>query len=295
MPRTIWKGAVGFGLVHIPVALVAATRSQGIDFDWLDSRSMDPVGYKRINKVTGKEIDREHIVKGVEYEKGRYVVISEEEIRAAHPKATQTVEIVGFVEAGQIPTLYLDTPYYLMPERRGEKVYALLREALVATGRVGLAQVVIRTRQHLALLMPMGEALVLNTMRWGNEVRSVDSLELSDEVRKPSLNKRELDMAKRLIEEMSEDWDPQAHTDSFQEKIMALVEEKADAGHIETVADAEAEEGPASAEVVDLTELLRRSLGGGGSRAASKDKADKADKPAKSKSKRASSPRRKAS
>lgn len=128
MARAIWKGAISFGLVHIPVALNTAVRTERVDFDWLDKRSMEPVGYKRVNKVTGKEIDKDNIVKGVEFEKGRYVVISEEEIRKARPEATQTIDIFSFVEAGEIPLQYFDTPYYLTPDRRGGKVYALLRE-----------------------------------------------------------------------------------------------------------------------------------------------------------------------
>lgn len=135
MARAIWKGAISFGLVHIPVSLSAATSSQGIDFDWLDQRSMEPVGYKRVNKVTGKEIERENIVKGVEYEKGRYVVLSEEEIRAAHPKSTQTIEIFAFVDSQEIPLQHFDTPYYLAPDRRGGKVYALLGRPWSAPAR----------------------------------------------------------------------------------------------------------------------------------------------------------------
>lgn len=283
MPRAIWKGAISFGLVHIPVALVTATSTQGVDFDWLDKRSMDPVGYKRINKVSGKEIERENIVKGVQYEKGRYVVISEEEIRAAHPKATQTVDIIAFIDAGQIPSLYIDTPYYLKPERRGEKVYALLRETLARTGKVGLAQVVMRTKQHLALVMPVEDALVLNTLRWGNEVRGVDVLELPEEARSAELAKRELDMARRLVEDMSEDWDPDQHSDTFQDKIMALVEEKARAGRIETVGEV-AEDAPRSADVIDLTDLLKRSLGGTSRKPAAKTAAAKSTAKSASKS-----------
>src|SRR5690606_31039684 len=120
--------AISFGLVHIPVALVPATTRSGIDFDWLDKRSMDPVGYKRVNKATGKEVESRNIVKGVQVEKGHYVVLGEDEIRAAHPEATRTIDILAFVEAAQIPLLYLDTPYYLTPDARGDKVYALLRE-----------------------------------------------------------------------------------------------------------------------------------------------------------------------
>lgn len=304
MARVIWKGAVSFGLVHIPVALVPATRRTGIDFDWLDKRSMDPVGYKRINKVTGKEIDRENIVKGVARAKGEYVVISEEEIRAAHPEATQTIDIVAFVDAEKIPFLFIDTPYYLAPDRRGEKVYALLRETLVKTGKVGLAQVVLHTKQHLAVVMPLGEALVVHTLRWAEEVRGVDVLELKDEARKADLNKRELDMAVRLVEDMSEDWNPEQYKDTFQEQIMALVEQKAREGKIEAVGTPDAEQ-PRSADILDLTELLKRSLGGKSAakpadepsekpaakpkRAASKKKPDE-EPPAK---KRSSSPRKK--
>lgn len=289
MPRVIWKGAVSFGLVHIPVALVPATTRQGVDFDWLDKRSMDPVGYKRINKVTGKDIEKENIVKGVELEKGHYVVISEEEIRAAHPKATQTVDIVAFVDAEKIPFLFIDTPYYLTPDRRGEKVYALLREALVSTGKVGLANVVLHTKQHLAVVMPLGEALVLNTLRWADEVRGIEALELKDEAIKPDLAKRELDMATRLIEEMSEGWQPEQYKDTFQEQIMALVEQKAKEGKVEAVSEPDDDGGERrSADVIDLTELLKRSLGAkpAASKQAAKaapkktEKTEKAEKPA---------------
>ncbi len=259
MPRSIWKGAVSFGLVHIPVALVPATSRQGIDFDWLDKRSMDRVGYKRINKTTGEEIDSENIVKGVAYQKGEYVVLSDEEIRSAYPEATQTVDIIAFIDAASVSFLYIDTPYYLTPERRGEKVYALLRETLAQTGKVGLANVVLRNKQHLAVVMPLGKALVLNTLRWADEVRGIEYLELKDEAINAELNPRELDMAKRLVEDMSEDWDPKAYRDSFQDRIMELVERKAREGELATVGTPEAPAGK-GAEVIDLTELLRRSL-----------------------------------
>ena len=262
MPRSIWKGAISFGLVHIPVGLVSATSSQGVDFDWLDKRSMDPVGYKRINKATGKEITSENIVKGVQFEKGRYVVLSEEEIRAAHPQSTQTIDIFTFVEREQIPLQNIDTPYYLSPEKRGEKVYALLREALKSTGKVALARVVLHTRQYLSALMPMEDALVLVKLRWPAEVRGLATLELGSAVSKPSLAKAELDMARRLIEDMSGDWEPDAYVDTFQEQIMALVEEKASAGKITHVEGVEAGEARRSADVIDLTELLKRSLSG---------------------------------
>jgi len=262
MARAIWKGAISFGLVHIPVALVSATSSQGVDFDWLDSRSMEPVGYKRVNKVTGKEVTKEHIVKGVQYEKGRYVVLSEEEIKSAHPLSTQTIDIFSFVDSDQIPLQNIDTPYYLAPDKRGGKVYALLRETLSKTNKVALAHVVLHTRQHLAALMPLESAMVLVMLRWPAEVRSLDTLELGTEVTKPELAKGELDMAKRLVQDMSGDWSPEDYRDSFEDKIMALVEKKANEGKIEDVETATGEEERKTADVIDLTELLKRSLGG---------------------------------
>ncbi|MCF5814968.1 Ku protein [Pseudomonas sp. PA-1-2A] len=262
MPRAIWKGAISFGLVHIPVSLVSATSSQGVDFDWLDKRSMDPVGYKRINKTTGKEVTKDNIVKGVAFEKGRYVVLSEDEIRSAHPKSTQTIEIIAFVASDQIPLQNIDTPYFLAPDKRGGKVYALLREALKKTGKVALANVVLHTKQHLAALMPLESALVLVMLRWPAEVRSLDELELGSDVTKPTLAKGELDMAKRLVEDMSADWQPDEYRDSFQDKIRALVAKKAKAGKIEDVETAEGGEERKSADVIDLTELLKRSLAG---------------------------------
>ncbi|SDZ50299.1 Ku protein [Pseudomonas sp. NFIX28] len=277
MARAIWKGAISFGLVHIPVALVSATSSQGVDFDWLDQRTMDPVGYKRVNKVTGKEVTKEHIVKGVAYEKGRYVLLSEEEIRSAHPLSTQTIDIFAFVDSQQIPLQNIDTPYFLAPDKRGGKVYALLRETLESTSKVALALVVLHTRQHLAALMPLESALVLVMLRWPAEVRSLDELTLGPEVTHPDLAKGEREMAKRLVEDMSTDWQPEEYRDSFTEKIMALVEKKAQAGRIEDVESGTGEEQRKSADVIDLTEMLKRSLGG-----KSRNKAPaRPDKPAK--------------
>jgi DNA end-binding protein Ku len=258
--------------VHIPVALVSATASKGVDFDWLDKRSMDPVGYKRINKVTGEEMDKDNIVKGVQYEKGRYVVLSEEEIRSAHPVSTQTIEIFSFVASDQIPLQNIDTPYFLAPDRRGEKVYALLRETLVRSQKVALAQVVLHTRQYLAAVMPLDDALVLVKLRWPAEVRELSVLELGDAVKKVDLSKRELDMAQRLVDDMSGDWQPADYVDQFEEKIMALVDKKARDGKIEDVESGDTEDPRKSADVIDLTELLKRSLGGKPAGKASKDK-----------------------
>lgn len=262
MPRAIWKGAISFGLVHIPVALVSATSSRRIDFDWLDKRTMDPVGYQRINKATGKVIDMQNIVKGVKYEAGQYVIISDKEIKDALPQLTQTIDIFAFVEAAEIPHTLYDTPYYLTPERRGEKVYALLRETLEDTGRVALAHVVIRTRQHLAALTASGDALTLMLLRWPSDVRSLATLELDDKALNPKLAAKEKQMARALVDEMTGEWQPDEYRDTFTEHINELIEQKARAGRIEAVSEAEAEP-RRSAEVIDIAELLKRSLSGG--------------------------------
>ncbi|SDM36331.1 Ku protein [Polaromonas sp. JS666] len=266
--RVLWKGAISFGLVHIPVALHSATSESGIDFDWLDKRSMDPVGYKRINKRTGKEISKENIVKGVEYEDGQYVVLSEEEIAAAYPKTTQTIEIESFVPNTEIPFVYLERPYYVAPINKGQKVYALLRDTLLKTQRVGIARVIIQTKQHLAVLVPSGPALVLNLLRWGADIRSLEELNLPPVGAKAAgLSDKELAMAKQLVDDMTGQWDPKQFTDSFKDDIMALVKRKAKEGKLESVVQPEESEEPearSGAKIIDLTELLQRSLRKGG-------------------------------
>ena len=302
--RALWKGAISFGLVHIPVALHSATSDSGLDFDWLDKRSMDPVGYKRINKITGKDITKENIVKGIAYKNGeggegdgQYVVLSDEEIAAAYPKMTQTIEIESFVANTEIPFIYLERPYYIAPINKGKKVYALLRDTLLQTQRVGIARVVIQTKQHLAVLVPSGPGLVLNLLRWGGDIRSWEDLDLPPEGAKAAgLSERELAMAKQLVDDMTSAWDPKLFTDSFKEEILALVERKAKAGKLETVTQLDASgdsaagaEGGRGAQILDLTELLQRSLRKGGSGAGADAPKPKAP-PAKTTAKKPSRP-----
>lgn len=273
--RTIWKGAISFGLVHIPVGLHTATTERGIDFDWLDKRTMDPVGYKRINKRTGKEIDRDNIVKGVAYEDGKYVIISPEEIEKVYPRTTQTIEIQRFVQASELSFVYMERPYYVAPINKGQKVYALLRDTLVKTGKIGIAKVVIQTKQHLAALVPSDDVLVLNLLRWGDEVRTTEGLELPSSGGKASSNSAaEMKMAKQLVDDMTEAWNPEDFQDEFKQAVMGLVEKKAKAGKTETVFEPEEENVAESSNVLDLTELLARSL------AKRKGTASKADAPA---------------
>ena len=262
MPRVIWKGAITFGLVHVPVALYPASQPVGIDFDWLDKRSMDPVGYKRVNKRTGKEIEADHIVKGIKQEDGDYVILSEEQIKAAYPRTTQTIEIESFVKAGEIAFTLLETPYYLEPIGKGEKVYALLRESMFEAGVIGIARVVMHTKERLAALIPSGPALVLNTLRWAGEIRPVTALKLPAAGNTAAgLKPAELKMAAQLINDMTGPWQPADYTDRFSEAILALVNKKVEAGETATVTPLEDATATAGAmNVVDLTALLAQSL-----------------------------------
>ena len=262
MPRVIWKGAITFGLVHVPVALYPASQEVGIDFDWLDKRSMDPVGYKRVNKRSGKDIQADDIVKGIKQPDGDYVILSEDQIRAAYPKSTQTIEIESFVKASEIPFTLLETPYYLEPIGKGEKVYALLRESMFEAGVIGIARVVMHTKERLAALVPSGAALVLNTIRWAAEIRPIEALKLPAEGKTAAgLKPAELKMAAQLIADMTGPWQSDDYTDRFSDAILALVAKKVEAGETATVAtleDAPSEAGATN--IVDLTELLAKSL-----------------------------------
>jgi DNA end-binding protein Ku len=259
VPHAIWKGAISFGLVHIPVALYPGSSEIGIDFDWLDKRSMDPVGYQRINKKTGKEIAKENIVKGVKVQGDDYVVISDDEIKAAYPKTTQTIEIESFVHAADIPFTRLEKPYYIEPISKGEKVYALLREAMSEAGVVGIARVVMHTKEYLAALISTGPALILNTLRWSEEIRPWTEVKLPA-AGKGSLKPAELAMAKQLIGDMTETWKPDAYTDKFTTAIHALVAQRAKAGATQTVQPMEESADASAGNVVDLTALLKQSL-----------------------------------
>jgi DNA end-binding protein Ku len=292
MPRALWKGAITFGLVHIPVALYPAAAHDELDFDWLDRRTMAPVGYKRVNKKTGKEVQKENIVRGLKHGDGRYVVLADEEIRAANAKSTQTVDIVAFVEAGEIDVTYFETPYYLAPLARGEKVYALLREALKRENKVGIAYVVIQTKQHLAALIPGARALLLNTLRWATEVRAAEDLELpASGLKGAGIRDQEMKMATELVRKMSGPWEPDRYKDSFREDILKLVERKVASGQLKEPLDTEEPKAAKpSAQVIDLTELLKQSLGGRpgtGRKPAASAKRSKARQPSAARRKRA--------
>ncbi|AQV98912.1 Ku protein [Cupriavidus necator] len=280
MSRIIWKGAIAFGLVNIPVVLRPASRNQTLDLDLLDVRDMAPVGYQRINKSTGKPVDKEHIVKGYQYAKDEYVLLNEEDFRQANVEATQTVDIVSFVDAESIPPYYFDTPYYLEPDKRGERGYALLHETMRRTGKAALALVVLRARQHLAAMLVHDDALVLNTMRFADEVLPISELHLPKAAPgKPAgAHAREVEMATKLVEDMSEDWQPEQYRDTYRDDLMARIDERIESGKTHQLTQpADVEEAPRQgAKVIDMVALLRQSLGKRGKQAKDEEETEPA-------------------
>jgi DNA end-binding protein Ku len=262
MARGLWKGAISFGLVNVPVELFSAQkRSSELDLTMLDKRDLAPVGYRRVNKASGKEVPWDDVVKGYEYKDGEYVVLSQEDFRRANPELSKTVDIMAFVELHEVPPQYFDTPYYLVPGKRGEKAYALLRDALKKAGKAGIAMVVIRTRQYLAALLAQGEALMLNTLRYRDELKSAEELEIPEKLRGVKVTAKELDMALRLIEDMADEWQPEKYRDTYREDLLKRVKEKVKAGETEEITEPEKEPQAAkSAEVIDLMSLLKKSV-----------------------------------
>jgi len=266
MARALWKGAISFGLVHIPVELHKAVESHDLDLTMLDKRDFSPIGFKRYNKGTGKEVTWDNIVKGYEYSDGEYVVLSDEDLRLANPKATQTIDIMAFVDADSVPLTFYETPYYLAPGRGGDKVYALLRETLHKAGRIAIATVVIRTRQHLCALVSVGDGIIMNTLRYATEIRNPDDLKLPGD---SGLSDKELKMALSLVEDMSEKWNPKEYHDTYREDVLKLVEKKVKAGQTHTItAPSDESPAPKASNVVDLVALLKQSLGSKGKAAA---------------------------
>ena len=262
MARALWKGFISFGLVNIPVELYPAESKKGLSFSMLDKRDMSPVGYKRYSKRSGEEVTMDDIVKGYEYEKDQYVVLSSDDFKLANVKASQTVDIRAFVPASDVPLQFFETPYYLAPGKRGEKVYALLRETLKATGRIAIAQVVIRTSQHLAAVVVDGNKLLMMTLRYADELRSAEGIEFPPEdLKAVGITPKEIDLGKRLIEDMSEEWEPSQYSDTYRDDLMRRIEEKIARGETSVITKADtAEVETASAQVIDLSELLRMSL-----------------------------------
>lgn len=263
MPRSLWKGAISFGLVHIPVDMYPATSEHALDLTMLDKRDFSPIGFKRYNKSTGKEVSWDDIIKGYEYSSGEYVVLSDEDLRRANVEATQTIDIQAFVDATDVSLLYYDRPYYLAPGKGGDKVYALLRETLKKTGKIGIATVVIRVKQHLAALVCVGDVIVMNTLRYQDEIRDPMDLKIpTKDTRAATISDKELKMAVALVEGMSDAWQPDQFHDSYREDVLRLIEEKVAANQTKTITMPSKDKGPASPKnVIDLVALLQQSIG----------------------------------
>ena len=276
--RSLWNGAISFGLVHIPIELRSATQVSRAAFKWIDTESASAVGNQQISKRTGEPVDPDHVVKGIEVEDGQFVTLSKEEIRAALPKSTQSIEIEAFVDAGDIPPAFYDRPYHVVPSGKGLKAYALLRATLLKTNKVGLARVVISTKQHLAALMPIEGVMMLNLLRWADEVRSTEGLPIPDESIK--ITASEVKMAEMLVKELTTEWAPDLFHDEFKEKVSALVEAKTKAGNTLAIVEPNEDEALAnpSADVLDITELLKKSLQRGSSASATPTKSSAKDK-----------------
>ena len=255
MARAIWKGSISFGLVNIPIALYPATRREEFKFRLLRKSDLSPVSYKRVAEKDGKEVPWDQIVKCYEYEKGKYVVLKDEDFERVDLEATQTVDIQDFVDQEEIDPIFFYKPYYLEPQKGGDKAYALLRDALKDSNKIGIAKVVIKTRQYLAGVKPEDGVLVLELMHFADELADPGKLHVP---KKTEVGKREMNMAKSLIDSMSSKWNPEKYRDDYREALMEVIEEKAEDG------GKEIEEKPKKArkptKVIDLVSVLQKSL-----------------------------------
>jgi DNA end-binding protein Ku len=253
--RAIWKGSISFGLVNIPIALYPATRREDLTFRLLRATDLSPVNYKRVAEADGKEVPWDEIVKGYEYEKGKYVVLKDEDFQRVDLEATQTVDIQDFVDEEEIDPMFFYKPYYLEPQKGGDKAYVLLRDALADSKKVGIAKVVIKTRQYLAGVKAEHGVLVLELMHFAEELAEADKLRVPQ---KTEPGKRETNMAKALIDSMSSKWNPEKYRDDYREALMEVIEKKVEAGgkQIET----KPKKAPKPTKVIDLVSVLQKSL-----------------------------------
>jgi DNA end-binding protein Ku len=263
MARPVWKGHLSFGLVNVPIVLYSGERRADVSFQLIDSRNAARVRYERVNEETGDEVPWDKIVKGFEYENGNYVLLSEGELENASAELTRTIEIEQFVDLEEIDVRYFDRPYILAPAKGGEKGYVLLREAISAAGKAGIAQVVIRARQYLAAVVVEGDALVLALLRYAQELRPADEFDLpSGDLRKHKITKQEVELAARLMDGMTGKWEPDQFEDEYRTALMDLIEKKIKSGQTEAVEDfepedAEEEEEPRS---INFMEVLKQSV-----------------------------------
>lgn len=262
MARPIWTGTLSFGLLNVPVSLMSGERKVDLHFRMLDSRDKKPIRFERVNADTGDEVPWKEIVKAFEYDKGSYVIVEEQDIRSAAPESHETVEVETFVDAADIDPRYFEKPYILVPGKKAEKGYVLLRETLRDTGKVGIAKVVIRTREYLAAVMPQGDALILLLLRYQQEVVDPEDFKLpSGAVSEYRITAKEQEMAKQLIESMSGKWQPEDYHDEFRGKLEQILRKRIQAkGGTTQVDDEPAPHEDATTNVVDFMSLLQKSL-----------------------------------
>jgi DNA end-binding protein Ku len=262
MARPIWKGQVSFGLVNVPITIYSAERRTDLSFHLVDSRNSARVRYERVNEETGKEVPWDAIVKGYEYDQGSYVILSDEELQRAAVEMTKTIEIEQFVELSDIDAIYFDRPYYVVPGKGGEKGYVLLREAMKQTGKVGIAKVVIRTRQYLSALKPEGHALLLNLLRFNQEIVPLDEFDIPGKSLKTyHVTQKEVDLAKQLIEGMTETWKPESYQDEYRDALMKLIEKKISTGKTAEILEGDETPEPQATETINFMDVLKKSLG----------------------------------
>ena len=268
--RAIWKGSIDFGLVSIPVRLYTAENSNSLSFDLLDKRDFSRIRYRRVNEKTGREVPWDDIVKGYQYKKGEYVALSDADFAHANVEATQTISITDFVNANDVSPIYYDKPYYLEPLKNGHRAYALLREVLHDTGKVGIAKVVIRSREHLAMVLAQGPALILELLRFPHELRDASRLELPKAGSKgAAMAAQEIKMAERLIETMMGKWQPDKYRDEYRDDLMKVIDKKIESGKTKAIATRmPAAPRQRQGKVIDIMHLLRQSVEQAGKRAA---------------------------
>ena len=254
-PRAIWKGAISFGLIYVPVELHTASKENTLPLHMLDSRDFGPVGYQRINKKTGKEVDWSHVVKGYEYKKGEFVALADADFKHANVKASETIEIDTFCNVAQIPSMYYEKPYYLAPTKGGDKVYTLLRQALEATNKVAVATFVMHQRQHLCAIAPQGESLMLLTLRFADEV-----LPATDSIPSAKISPAELAMAKQLVQSMEGDFTASKFKDTYRADLKRRVQEKIRNKETHSLDVEEPASERPKAQVIDLMAALKASL-----------------------------------
>ncbi len=262
MARSIWKGSIAFGLVNIPVSLTSAETRPDIQLHMVDSRNHARIRYERVNADTGEEVPWDKMVKGYEHEDGRFVLLTEDDLEAVQPKLTKTIEITEFVALDEIDAVLFDKPYYLEPDKRGRKAYALLREALRNTGKAGISKVVIRTREYLSALFVREDVLMLMLLRFPQEMRATSKLELpSSESKEWQPAKKEMDLATRLIEEMTEKWKPEDFHDEYRAALMEFIEKKIAGGEsVDDVVEGDDDADSDGSKVLDLADYLARSF-----------------------------------